>query len=156
MTRVKATGSGESSDYTGSLSSALPPSASLYVSLGLPEVFKKVSDNSFDSDDNVWLYVPHSFIQTVREQSVSSSESEPDVLIPGTPHTVEGMHLYPVLKDRQVVAFVTDTEGATLQADTDFTPVIAGYLQQMSIPAKREPSQAASRFITTLFQRDNS
>ncbi len=96
----------------------LPPDTYLYVSMGIPQSFQRVTDETGLSFDDSWVYIPQEELDSFRQQLLVHASDPGQSCLALTPVETEDGNLFPALINGQIRAVVVDRSRSQKEFDS--------------------------------------
>ena len=146
----------ESSILKGDLKNIkLPDTATLYLSDGVPHLFRRIDIDTTNLHNEEWLYIPSDVLNSIRQKLIVSSNNNIDKFFLAEPVQGDGFVVYPILIDKQINIVIVDKSVKKLLLKTSLIDRIVETLQHSNCQ-DTAGSDNLDRFMHVLLESKNS
>lgn len=126
---------------------------SLYVSIGLPEVFCCLEHSSTCPPSESWLYVPRQHVEDI-QKGVSPPAEGTSAWVGKSPLSSDEIRAYPLFLNGKVKAFLREKPGGQFSLSPETEQNLTEYVSSLVSSEDEPPLELAMRFISTLYRQD--
>jgi|GEM_PF-4054453 len=135
---------------------SLPSTANLYVSLGLPELFRRVDTISARQFENSWLYIPQEHIKSLRQNLIVTGNNLSHSYVSRHSIVIEGYRLYPILLKGKVAGVIVDKSENKLKINKKISSIILDSLKSFEEKITKSDNDIIKKFLSNIHRYNNN
>lgn len=135
---------------------SLPAASTLYISLGLACVFRRINIDSLDHFENSWLYFPMELMNSIRQNLIVAGKSPLQNYISKQPIAIDDYNLFPILIQGSIIGIITVKTKKRLGLNKKSSSELIDSLITFKENQKINQEDIINKFISNLFQVDNT
>ncbi len=128
----------------------------LYLATGVPQAFRRVTEDGRNGFEDSWLYIPHGQLLSVQETLTAEAGSPDASCISSSAIEIDDKSVYPVLVDGRLRGVLTADSQVPLESAGRLADSVQNAIDSQDSLLTSKDQSVAGEFVDKLFERDRN